>query len=194
MLGEKGLNLIKTLKRSSDTIPEFDDEGVRKVLEEIKILYEENCEQAANYSTSGDRNIWPLLNFRHAALQRNKRCLLVYLNERLEKIKSLRWEFGPVIPSDIKSSLCEPEIMYFNNYSKSLANYMRSIGDGFGIDLTSDLKPPKTLYVEVRCLKDYGKFEMENGDVVFLKKNSQHYLPRSEIEPLIRQGVLKHLS
>ena len=30
-----------------------------------------------------------------------------------------------------------------------LANYMRSIGGEGGLDLTQDLKPPKTLYIEV---------------------------------------------
>lgn len=147
-----------------------------------------------NYSTTGDRTLWPLLNYRHAALQRNKRCLLAYLYQRLQKIKALRWEFGPLIPSDIKESLCEPEVNFFNSYSKSLATYMRSIGDGQGLDLTGDLRPPKSLYIEVRCIEDYGKFELEDGEVILLRKNSQHYLPRSQVESLIRQGVLQHIS
>lgn len=106
----------------------------------------------------------------------------------------MRWQFGPTLPTDIKQTLCEPEIQWFNAYSKHLATYMRSIGDGLGVNLTSDLKPPKSLYVEVRCLTDYGKFELDNGEVILFKKNSQHYLPRSECEPLIRQGVLQHIA
>lgn len=71
---------------------------------------------------------------------------------------------------------------------------MMSIGEGeAGIDLTTDLKPPKSLYVEVRCIEDYGKFELEDGEVVNLTKNSQHYLPRQQIEALIRQGILEHI-
>lgn len=138
--------------------------------------------------------MWPLLNFRHAALQRNKRCLLTYLYKRLLRIKALRWEFGPIIPADIKTSLCEPEMNFFNTYSKSLASYMRSIGDGQGIDLTGDLRPPKSLYIEVRCIEDYGKFELEDGEVIYLKKNSQHYLPRAQVEMLVRQGILQHIA
>lgn len=108
----------------------------------------------------------------------------------------MRWQFGPILPNDIKQMLCEPEINYFNEYSKNLASYMMSIADGvgnFGIDLTAYMKPPKSLYIEVRCLKDYGRFELDNGAVVFLKTNSQHYLPRCECEPLIRQGILQHI-
>ncbi|PSN33854.1 DNA replication complex GINS protein PSF1 [Blattella germanica] len=85
------------------------------------------------------------------------------------------------------------QVLWFNNYSKSLANYMKTIGDNHGLDLTQDVEPPKSLYIEVRCLIDYGKFELDNGEFVFFKKNSQHLLPRSSCEHLIRQGVLEHV-
>uniref|UniRef100_A0AC11D9S9 GINS complex subunit 1 n=1 Tax=Ovis aries TaxID=9940 RepID=A0AC11D9S9_SHEEP len=45
----------------------------------------------------------------------------------------------------------------------------------------------------VRCLKDYGEFEVEDGTSVLLKKNSQHFLPRWKCEQLIRQGILEHV-
>lgn len=131
--------------------------------------------------------------FRHALIQRNKRCVLAYLHNRLQKIKTMRWQFGPIIPADIQSTLCEPERDFFNNYSVILGNYMRSIGDGTGINLTEDTKPPKSLFVVVRCLTDFGKLELEDGEVILLKKNSQHYLPRTQCEPLIRQGILQHI-
>ncbi|KAL7733585.1 hypothetical protein ACLKA6_005050 [Drosophila palustris] len=194
MFGDKAFDLLKDLKRSAQTIPAFDDDGVRQVLEEIKAIFEENVAQASSYNSSGDRSLWPLLNYRHAALQRNKRCLLAYLYERMQRIKALRWEFGPIIPGDIKQALCEPEVQFFNNYSKSLAAYMRSVGDGQGIDLTGNLRPPKSLYIEVRCVEDYGKFELDDGEVVHLKKNSQHYLPRAQVETLVRQGILQHIA
>lgn len=38
---------------------------------------------------------------------------------------------------------------WFNQYKKSLATYMRSLGGGEGLDLTQDIKPPKSLYIEV---------------------------------------------
>lgn len=137
----------------------------------------------------------PLINYRHVSLERNKRCILAYLYNRLEHIKEMRWQFGPTIPDDIKQLLCEPEVQFFNTYSKNLASYMMSIGEGsaFGIDLTSYTKPPKSLYIEVRCLSDYGRYELDSGEVVLLKINSQHYLPRSECEPLIRRGILQHI-
>lgn len=31
-------------------------------------------------------------------MKRNKRCLLAYHFKRLDKIRDLRWEIGPVVP------------------------------------------------------------------------------------------------
>lgn len=159
-------------------------------------MHKSNINSRVNCSTTGDRSLVPLIGYRHASLQRNKRCLLAYLYNRLQFIKEMRWQFGPTIPVDIKQPLCEPEIQFFNAYSKNLASYMLAIGEGcgnFGIDLTSYTKPPKSLYIEVRCLTDYGRFELESGEVILFKKGSQHYLPRFECEPLIRQGILQHV-
>lgn len=41
------------------------------------------------------------------------------------------------------------QIEWYACYSKNLATYMRSLGEGAGLDLTQDIKPPKNIYVEV---------------------------------------------
>lgn len=41
---------------------------------------------------------------------------------------------------------------WFNHYKKSLATYMRSLGGDEGLDITQDVKPPKSLYIEVCIL------------------------------------------
>lgn len=56
--------------------------------------------------------------------------------------------------------------------------------------VSQDLKPPKDLFVEVRVLKDYGEIVTDKG-TVNLKKNTVHYLRRTDVELLIRQGVLE---
>ncbi len=119
---------------------------------------------------------------------------------------------------DIKSNLCGAEQKFFAKYNRDLATYMRSIGDGTGIDLMAAVVPPKSLYIEVRCLQvknfrhqvdrrpntiircilwfemqDYGELETD-GSVIMLKKNSQHFLPRAHCEQLIRNGILEHIS
>lgn len=132
------------------------------------------------------------IKIRHTVIKRNLRCLLAYHYNRIECLKTMRWQFGSILPSDVKANLSPSELGWFSKYSNCLVDYMRSIGEE-GINLAVDLKPPTALYIEVKCTVDYGQFELNNGSVLLLKKNSRHYLPRAECEELIRQGVLEHV-
>ena len=127
---------------------------------------------------------------RHAAIERNKRCMLSYLNHRAELLTAMRWEFGAVLPEEVRMNMCEPETEFFNKYNKLLAGYMRSVGT----DLTTDVAPPKSLYIEVRVLQDHGELETAEGEIVQLKKGTQHHLPRDLCEQLVMQGVLEHVT
>jgi len=189
MLGEKALELVHDTIRAQDMLAPFNEDKVRSVLEEIRILYEANEKEIFSGQPSKSAIV-----LRHAALERDKRCLLAYLYHRANKIRSMRWEFGAVLPADIKANLSGPEAAFFNKYNKDLAAYMRSVGGGHGVDLMTDHHPPKGLYVEVRCLQDYGELETEDGSIVMLSKNTQHFLPRSQCEQLIRQGILEHVN
>lgn len=53
-----------------------------------------------------------------------------------------------------------------------------------------DQQPPKDLFIEVRVLKSVGKIMTDAGEVR-LDKNTVHFLPRSDVELLVRQGVLE---
>lgn len=193
MWGDKALTLIKELERSKDTLQPFDDDTVRLVLEEMKILHQ-FVEEAMNSTYDPIvNNFLPAVKARQGALERNKRCLLAYQWNRLQKIRQMRWEFGAVLPPDIKSNLGKGEVLWFNKYNKCLTSYMKSIGGKNGLNLLQDMKPPKDLLIEVRCLTDYGKIELENGEVLTLDKDSQHFMPRSQCETLIRQGVLEQI-
>ena len=184
MLGEKALELVKECARSQDMLGPYNEDKVRSVLQEIHDLHEANREEVAKE----DRSTSAIM-LRHAALERDKRCLLAYLNHRAEKIREMRWQFGAMLPPDVKANLCEPEQKFFGQYNRNLADYMRSVG----VDLMTDQTAPKSLYVEVRCVEDYGELETEDGAIILLKKNTQHFLPRAECEQLIRQGILEHV-
>ncbi|VVC29162.1 Hypothetical protein CINCED_3A004451 [Cinara cedri] len=133
------------------------------------------------------------VRLRRAAIERNKRCLMTYIWTRLQRLKEMRWEIGAILPSDVRQNLSQSEIEWFNNYCKSLVSYMKTIGPDTGLNLTQDTKPPKSLYTEVRSLVDAGKLELESGEVLILRKNSQYMLSRSQAEPLIRQGILEQV-
>lgn len=190
MFGHKAFQLIKELNRTPDILPPFNDDVIRQVLEEMKVLFEQNRVQLFASDGSVD---YAGIQVRHSALERNRRCLLAYLYNRVKKIRQLRWEFGSIIPPEIKYNMCEPEVQWFNNYNKILATYMRGIGSMEGHNLTLDRLPPKELFIEVRCTEDYGEHELDNGEVVTLKKGYMYLLPRAPCEQLIRQGILEHV-
>lgn len=90
--------------------------------------------------------------------------------------------------------MSEQERRWFTAYSSTLAKYMKAVSSGHNdIDLTQYMHPPKSLYLHVRCLQDHGEFELADGQVILLAKNSQHYVQASDVQNLIRQGILEHI-
>lgn len=75
-----------------------------------------------------DNALYPTLRVGVAAVKRNVRCLIAYHYHRLRRLRTMRWEFGSVLPPDIRTNLTSSEIEWFSKYSSSLAKYMRSIG------------------------------------------------------------------
>jgi GINS complex subunit 1 len=122
------------------------------------------------------------------AILRNKRALLVYLNERMNRVKKLRWEVGTGLPANVSSNLSHSERTFFTKYSEVLNEYMREVD----LNLTLDLTPPIHHKIQVRCLEDYGELFTKDGSVD-LKRNTVHLMWREEAEPLIREGILEQL-
>lgn len=77
----------------------------------------------------------------HQCLQRDRRVLLAYLVYRLDKIRALKWETGPVIPDRVRSIISDRESDYFMEYNKVVTSYCNDIG----LDLTSDLEVSRML-------------------------------------------------
>ncbi|XP_019636637.1 PREDICTED: DNA replication complex GINS protein PSF1-like [Branchiostoma belcheri] len=79
MYGEKAVELIRQLHRSPDgSMPPFNEDGIRQVLEEMRVLFEQN-QADVNKTVEGAPGLFPGVQLRHAALERNKRCLLAYM-------------------------------------------------------------------------------------------------------------------
>ena len=47
--------------------------------------------------------------------------------------------------------------------------------------------------MQVRSLVDVGEIELDDGEVIVLKKDVQYKLLRSQCESLIHQGILEHI-
>ncbi|XP_054323852.2 DNA replication complex GINS protein PSF1 isoform X1 [Pongo pygmaeus] len=152
MFCEKAMELIRELHRAPEgQLPAFNEDGLRQVLEEMKALYEQNQSDVNEAKSGGRSYLIPTIKFRHCSLLRNRRCTVAYLYDRLLRIRALRWEYGSVLPNALRFHMAAEEMEWFNNYKRSLATYMRSLGGDEGLDITQDMKPPKSLYIEAGC-------------------------------------------
>lgn len=191
--GSKGLELIQELDRTdADQLPPYNAELVRQVLEDVhehqKYLLDilRNLrEKGIEWSKAPTENAVAVL-IHHESLLRNKRCMLAYVNARMQRILALRWQLGAVLPPEVLQKLSTHEQQAFKAYSDDLATYMSDIG----IDLTVDEAPPKDPFVEVRVLKHGGHLYIDDK-TMHLDQHCLQLVHRSEVEPLILQGVVE---
>uniref|UniRef100_A0A7N0UZ47 GINS subunit domain-containing protein n=1 Tax=Kalanchoe fedtschenkoi TaxID=63787 RepID=A0A7N0UZ47_KALFE len=125
----------------------------------------------------------------HLALVRNKRCLMAYMYNRADIVRSLRWKVGPVLPQEILGKLNFSETEYFKNHSAALDSYMSEME----LDLTVDFVPPKDPYIQVRVLDDIGDVLLSDKSAN-LAPHSIHFLKRTDAEPFIAQGLMEELA
>ena len=201
--GKKATELVKEISVSIETsaspssIPPYNDELVRSILEEVKAHHREmlsllrKLENAEENNEKEKRSISAAMETHHFSILRNKKALMIYLNERVKRIQSLRWTLGVGLPDSISENLSHSERDYFTEYSKILNKYMGK-KEGINMNLILDRDPPKEHKVQVRCTKDHGVIYFKDG-VVDLKKDSVHLLRREEAQPLISEGVLEKL-
>jgi len=134
-------------------------------------------------------------------MKRNIRCSLAYLSTRLDRLHRVGWESGKSMPDHIKEKISPEEHDYYKQYLAMLDEYGQSCsGAGEGsalghnansfVDLTIDLTPPKELFIEVRIKQDYGSIMLPESGEVLLQKNTTHVLRRSEVDHLIKQGIV----
>lgn len=108
--------------------------------------------------------------------------------------------------------LSEEERAFWTEYDRNVAAYMKEFplldlssvrvprrascatrSASRAAPVTQDVRhPPKELNIQVRVLRDYPDLVMQNGATVTLQKNTLLYLPRADVEHLIKQGVLEH--
>jgi len=198
--GVKAVELLRDLKRS-DVLQLYDEDGIKQITDETNALYREVVNVLSTYDQEERDTPYIGANIvvHHTSMKKNKRCLLAYIMNRLHRIKELRWDLHTaVLPDDVKENMSANEAAFFESYHKLLSEYMNDVG----LDLTVDLKtPPKDLFIEVRVKQQTeaagagagGAVVTDRGNTVVLDPNTTHFLRRSDVEALIRQGVLEHV-
>lgn len=186
---QKGRELLLTLQRS-DWLPQYEEEGVRTVLNEMTSSWNQIVSIMTESQTDDiPDSVKVTLVYHHQCLSRNRRYLNAFFSHRLERLRQIRWETGPVLPDNLRLLLSDRENDYFTEYNGILSDYSNNLGN---LDLTSDLEPPKELFIEIRVVTDCGEIMTESGPIT-LDAGTMHYVKRSDVETLIRQGLVEHI-
>ncbi|CAO3676577.1 unnamed protein product [Umbelopsis vinacea] len=166
--GDSGYKLAKEAKRTMD----------------ILSPYNEDLPGSSTVTT---------LFVHHLTAKRDKRILMAYHRQRVNRIKQITWDQGNTLSGENRVALSGPEIDFAKEYTELIASYKQNFME---IDLGGNggigLDPPEDLFIEVRVLKDAGEVQTEYG-VLNLKRGSQFYVRRTDVESLIRSGYLKHV-
>lgn len=193
MYGDKAIEVLKDLKHNQ-WIPMYNNEGVGRVMQEMDLIYAEliKCLNDDSLDRTDDAVKTNITTY-HYCFLRSKRCMLAYLYERMQRIKRVRWQCGVTLPTHIEVNMHQTEKEFFDKYEQLLSDYNADLE----MDLTSDLQPPKDIYVEVRIVKTDDD---KDGGIVLedrtlkLRKNHIYYLKRSDAETLVQRGYAQQIN
>jgi GINS complex subunit 1 len=182
MHGDAGIQLIKEAVHSQQTkrLSEYPHETVQTVLNECRLL----ATDLQQILLTKDDQKKTSATLHHLSLLRNKRCLLAYHRYRLSVLNQLAKQ------QNTPMNLSPPDTETFHQLT-TLQQWIR--GQFLDLDLAALDVPPKDVFIEVRVLKDCGELLTESGPILLLP-GSQHYLRRTDVEHLIAQGYLQHVS
>lgn len=171
--GQLATQLILELRDSSIALPRYNHALTHAIIAEQHSL-EHHIDQLvlddAARSLSAPSQVPPMFTLA-TIINRNKRCLLAYHEHRLTRIKDLFWEGGGALhhilaDAQFKNSFSPSEVEFLKAYSASVQVYQSDVG----LPLFSPIEdPPKSLYANVRVIRECGKISMEHG-MVDLKK------------------------
>jgi GINS complex subunit 1 len=88
-----------------------------------------------------------------------------------------------------QEKVSQQELNLIKEYDNLLSSYIQDTD----VAITDDLEPPKSTKITVRVLQDVGEWSTEDG-FVDLSKDTVHHVNRSDVQHLIRQGLLLQIS
>ncbi|KAF8026761.1 hypothetical protein BT93_F3284 [Corymbia citriodora subsp. variegata] len=139
MYGRKASQLVKELTGGEKgQLKAFNDDLINQVIKEcgshhvgLQALFRNMQEEGLDIQTTRNADFYGAL-IHHLSLTRNKRCLMAYMYNRADVVRSLRWKLGRVLPNELVTKLSNSEKEYFKGYSAALDAYMNEMN----LDLT----------------------------------------------------------
>ncbi|OQO05139.1 hypothetical protein B0A48_08159 [Cryoendolithus antarcticus] len=216
-LGDTSQKLIESAARISSlpTLPPYATALVRAITQESRDLerdiqsllspYRSQSSQSqtpggdtqfkSSFNPADDPALATTLMVNHVTLRRNKRCLLVYHRTRIAHLEKTLWSGLPLTQSSSTPSNPSSQESNLTPSESLLASFLSSLYSQLGaqypdIDLLGSITPPREVYVEIRVLREVGEVQTEYGSLV-LGKNSVHFVRLSDVEGLVRGGVVE---
>ncbi|KAG1665769.1 hypothetical protein FOA52_002864 [Chlamydomonas sp. UWO 241] len=203
--GRKGIELLKEiLNHDNDSVSAYNEDLVRSIVQEVhdhaSTMERISQEHGDQDSQVVGTDVWQehidqaaaCVIHLHSGI-RNKKLLLAYLMQRMERLKTVRWG-QRALPEDVATNCSPHELEFYKKYDSLLSWYMgkdeKDGVAGVGLDLTLDVRPPKTNNVLVKVLEDQGDMMFSFGQATLLR-GTLHLLPVDEAEPLIREGSVE---
>ncbi|KAM7480369.1 hypothetical protein LguiA_028582 [Lonicera macranthoides] len=195
MYGKKASELIKEFASSEPgQLAAFNNDLCSQVIEEcnshllhLQSLLRRMQEEPDNQNNKNADHFGALIH--HLSLVRNKRCLMAYVYNRAEVIRSLGWTVERVLPEEIEEKLSLSEKEYFKNHSATLQSYTSELD----LDLAVDMVPPKDPYIKVRVLDEIGNVVLSD-QLANLARHAILFLRRTDAEQYISQGLMEELT
>ncbi|KAM3142103.1 hypothetical protein pb186bvf_005757 [Paramecium bursaria] len=170
--------------KSSPFLPVYNEELYKNC-----IKYAQACIQDIKHTTIQvnqnpdlDSKVKPYMNLKFKDIGRTKRIQLAYLNHRIEKIQDTY--FNNTLSNEKQQYLGDAEKKYLNEFEKLVKSYEREIGD----DVSVKILPPSEVFIQIRVLKDIGKIVTNDGQILDLTPNTQHYVKRSDVQKFLQDG------
>uniref|UniRef100_A0A5B7BPF4 Putative GINS complex, subunit Psf1 n=1 Tax=Davidia involucrata TaxID=16924 RepID=A0A5B7BPF4_DAVIN len=196
MYGKKACELVKEFSSSEPgQLAAFNTNLFAQVNEEcnfhflqLQSLLSKVQGEGSDSQTTKDADHFGAL-IHHLSLVRNKRCLMAYVYNRAEVIRSLGWTIEPPLPEEIQEKLSSSEKEYSKNHSATIKSYRSELD----LDLAVDMVPPKDPYIKVRVLDDIGTVALSD-QIANLARHAILFLRRTDAETYISQGLMEELT
>ncbi|KWU45067.1 hypothetical protein RHOSPDRAFT_17046, partial [Rhodotorula sp. JG-1b] len=201
VLGDTVQQLVVESHRSQQTrsLLPYNTQQVRTVIRESHSLSQSITATAAPFvGTQGaqpTQGVSAELTIAALALNRNKRGLYVYHQQRVDVLKDKFWEHGGVLSAafgsetETRRNMTTTDEVFAKGYADLCLAFKTSLYGA--VDLLGGgtrLSPPKDLMIDVRVLRDVGHVELLSGNRINLKQGLQYHLARDDVEAMIVSG------
>ena len=123
-----GERLVSELKLTK-VFPEYNSASIDKISNDINVIYQHMVDKVTTIQSNDLPQTDPdavSAAFDTLRIERNKRAVYIYLNERCKRLQKYFWQNGPELYDHVKKDLDHNEVEYLANYSKLIKDYQNN--------------------------------------------------------------------